>query len=176
MHHGEAMRRAFATSLAFAAILSGCGSGGCDDCDEGAPQPAVTAVQWHLGAPNADWLAYSASSGPDYVYLYVTVTRSDGSSTTERAVGNCSSRQQCEFKPGDLLGVGPQVAYKIQLSGDINAAHLSGNNVVPAPPPGAYPYAILLDVDQGNDPPFQTVVEVQTDGFAPVTWVVSVGL
>lgn len=170
------MPRTIAAGVLVASILAGCGSGGCENCDEAPAQPAVTGVEWHLGAPESDRLTYSAGSGPAYAYLYLTVKRSDGLSTTERAVGNCSSPQQCEFKPGDLLGLGPNLGYRVRLAGDLNAAHLSGSNVVPAPPPGAYPYAILFNVDQGNAPPFQASLEVETDGFAPVSWVVSIGL
>lgn len=167
------MARFLTAALMIAAALQGCGSGDCEDCDP-EPPPAITAVQWHLGAPDSDLLAYSAGAAPAYVYLYVTVKRSDGSSTTDKAVGSCSSAQLCEYKPGDLLGVGPAIAYQVQLKGDINAAHLSGNNVLPAPPPGAYQYAILLHIDQGNVPPFQPIVEVTTPGFAPVSWALSV--
>ncbi len=167
------MTRTGTMALLITAALQGCGSGGCENCDDVSP-PAITAVEWHLGSPGSDLLSYSVASGPAYVYLYVTVRRSDGSSATERAVGNCSTAQLCEFKPGDLLGVGPSIAYQVQLKGDINAAHLSGNNVSPAPPPGAYPYAVLLQIDQGNVPPFQPIVEVTGPGFAAVSWTVSI--
>jgi hypothetical protein len=170
---GRPMTRTGTLTLLIAAALQGCGSGGCEDCEQES-LPTISAVQWHLGAPDSDLLAYSAGGAPDYVYLYVTVKRSDGSSTTDKAVGSCSSAQLCEFKPGDLLGVGPAVAYQVQLKGDLNAAHLSGNNVLPVPPPGAYQYAILLHIDQGNVPPFQPIVEVTTPGFAPVSWALSV--
>jgi hypothetical protein len=155
-----------------AALLPGCGSGG-DDVDN-PPAATITDVEWHLAGANSDQLVYSAAAGPSFVYLWVTVRRSDGSSRTEYAVGNSPTPQYCQFTPGDLLGVGPPIAYQVQLKGDINAAHLSGNSVVPAPPPGASPYAILLHIDQGNVPPFQPIVEVTSSGFAPVSWTVSV--
>ena len=162
-------------ALLSAATLQACGSGSgsCENCGD-APPPVVEAeiigVDWHLGSPVSDLLSYSASAGPASANLYLTVRRSDGSGVPVRAVGNCSTPQYCEFTPGDLLGIGPPVAYQIRLKGDINAAHLTGNNLLP----GAQQWYIVFHVDQGGEPPFHPILEITREGAVPVVWNISI--
>ena len=163
------MRSAFVIGL-LAAFISGCGGGG----ESVLPAPTIKSVQWHLGAPDSNRLSLSASTGPEFLYFYVTVEMTDGTSEVHQAVGSCSTAQRCEFKPGDLLGLGPPVGYRIELAGDINSASLSGHNVSPAPPIGADPFAILLNPIVGNDPPFKVTVNVTTEGFQAIKWTVEI--